>query len=271
MEKPTFSIIIPTYNHCHTLWRAINSVLGQTYPFFELIIINDVSTDKTEELIKIYTDPRIKYFKLKENKGVSHARNYGLKKAKGKYIAYLDSDNKWYEDFLESYLKAFKKFPEKVVIFAKKNYRLKIVQRNGREKVLRDETTNHGKYFDLKRLWQRKILIDTNTFVHKKDIIKRIGNWDEKMDFWEDWELTLRISKKYPNGFLYLNRCLIDYEQKIDFSNPQKVIRNWNKNEKYIFNKHKDYPLIKIQDWYPSKKEKSTVSIVKFLIEKKKG
>jgi len=271
MEKPVFSIIIPTYNRCHLLWRAINSILSQTYPFFELLIIDDCSTDKTKELIDIYTDPRIKYFKLRENKGASHARNYALNKAKGKYIAYLDSDNEWHRDFLESYLKAFQDYPEKVVVFAKKNYRLKIVEKNGKEKVLRDETTNHGKYFDLKRLWQRKILIDTNTLVHKKEIIKKVGKWDEKMDFWEDWEFTLRMSQKYPEGFLYLNRALIDYEQKIDFSNPKKVIGNWNRNEKYIFNKHKKYPLIKFQDWYPPQKHKSTVSIVKFLMEKKKG
>ncbi len=271
MKDPLFSVIIPTYNRCHFLWRAINSVLNQTYPFFELIIIDDASNDKTKELINIYTDPRIKYFQLKKNQGVSYARNYALKRAHGKYIAYLDSDNEWYRDFLESYLKAFQKFPNKVVVFAKKNYRLNIIRKNGQKKVLRDEITNHGKYFDLKRLWQRKILIDTNTLVHKKDIIKKVGNWDEKMDFWEDWELTLRISKKYPQGFLYLNRTLIDYEQNIDFSQPQKVIQGWNKNEKYIFNKHKQYPLIKFQDWYPPQKHKSTVSIVKFLIDKKKG
>ncbi len=271
MQKVKFSVIIPTYNRCHLLWRAINSVLSQTYPFFELIIVDDASTDKTKELIASYTDPRIKYFKLAQNKGAAHARNYALKKSQGELIAYLDSDNEWHKDFLESYLKAFEKFPEKVVVFAKKNYRLNIIKANGRKKVLRDEITNHGKYFDLKRLWQRKILIDTNTLVHRRQILKKVGNWDEKMDFWEDWEFTLRISEKYPEGFLYLNRALIDYEQNIDFANPQKVIANWNRNEKYIFQKHKGNPLIKFQDWYPPQKHNSTVSIVKFLMSKKKA
>ncbi len=120
MLNPLFSIIIPTYNRCHLLWRAINSVLSQTYPFFELLIIDDCSTDKTKELIEIYTDPRLKYFKLQKNQGVSHARNYALKKAQGKYIAYLDSDNEWHKDFLESYLNAFKNFLIKLLFLLRK-------------------------------------------------------------------------------------------------------------------------------------------------------
>jgi len=114
-QKSTFSIILPTYNRCYILWRAIQSVLLQTYPYFELIIVDDASTDQTSELIKVFTDPRIKYIKLTKNFGPSHARNAGLKKAKGENIAYIDSDNEWHKDYLQVYFDAFKKYPDKKI------------------------------------------------------------------------------------------------------------------------------------------------------------
>ncbi len=266
--KPVFSVILPTYNRCYVLWRAILSVLNQTYPFFELLIIDDGSTDQTKELVKQFTDPRIFYYKLKKNQGASHARNVGLKKARGKYIAYLDSDNEWHKDFLECMEKSFRTYPKKVMFFCKKNYRL-IIKEDGKSKKVRDEFYGHKKYFDLKRLWQRKIIIDTNTLVHKKEIVKKIGDWDEKLDFWEDYELTLRISRKFPKGILYLNRALVNYEQELDFSNPEAEIKKWEKAEKYIFTKHKNSPLIKYQKWYPPVKFKSTKSVIKYLQNKK--
>lgn len=266
-----FSIILPTYNRCYILWRAILSVLKQTYPFWELIIIDDVSSDETKKLVEQFTDPRIRYFKLAKNKGPAGARNFGLQKAKNDYIAYLDSDNKWHEEFLEVAAKTFKKYPDKKVSFCKKNYRLILTgTKKGKEVFLRDEFTNHRKHFDLKRLWQRKFVIDTNTIVHKKEILAKTGKWDAKLDFWEDFEFLLRISKKYPDGFIYINRTLIDYEQILDLKNKDKIFKKWQKAEKLIYQKHKDHPLMQGQEWYPPKVGyKSTENVIKYLSSKK--
>lgn len=266
-----FSIILPTYNRCYCLWRSVLSVINQTYPFWELIIIDDRSTDQTAKLVKQFTDPRIKYFKLKKNIGPAAARNFGLKKAQFEYIAYLDSDNKWHEDFLEVSAKTFTKYPDKKICFCKKNYRFNLINsKKGKIVNLRDEFTNHRKYFDLKRLWQRKIVIDTNTFVHKKDVLRKTGNWDEKLGFWEDYELTLRMSKEFPNGFIYINRAMVDYQQEIDLKQKDQVFKKWAKAEKYIFNKHKDHPFMKDQQWYPpAVGYKSTENVIKFLNSKK--
>lgn len=265
-----FSIILPTYNRCYILWRAIRSVIRQTYPFWELIIVDDGSTDNTEKLVKQFTDPRVKYFKLPKNKGVTKARNFGLKKAANDFIAYIDSDNQWYEDFLEVMSETFKKYPKKVLVFSKKNYRLKIKDERGREKYLHDEWRRHEKFFDLQRLWHRKIIIDTNAMCHKKSILKKVGKWDEKINFWEDWELALRVSKKYPDGMMFINRTLLDYEQLIDWRQKNKILKKWDSAEKYIFEKHKNHPLMKGQNWYPpSYKNRSTLGIVEFLKSKK--
>lgn len=271
MSKIGFSIIMPTFNRGYTIWKSILSILNQTYPFFELIVIDDASTDDTEKVINEFVDPRIRYFKLKKNQGPSHARNIGLKKAKNEYIAYLDSDNTWTEDFLFTYQKSILNNPEKKVFYAKKNYRLEIVDEDGSLKTLRDEETMSKFYFDLKRLFQRKIIIDTNTIVHEKKIIKAVGNWDESLNFWEDFEFTLRIGDKLGDVFQPISRVLLNYKQILDFKDKEKTISNWENAEKYIFEKYQSSPLLAGQKWYPSESsEKSTLSIIEFLKAKKK-
>lgn len=102
------SIIIPTYNRKHLLPRAINSVLRQTYQDFEIIIIDDGSTDGTEEMIKNeFDNSKIRYFKFDVNRGVSEARNKGLDEAGGEFIALLDSDDEWFEHTLEKVVDTF--------------------------------------------------------------------------------------------------------------------------------------------------------------------
>ena len=267
--KITFSVITPTHNRCYVLWKSIQSVLSQTYPFFELLIIDDGSTDKTQKLIAEFNDPRLKYFKLSKNSGPAKARNFGLKKAKGEYVAYLDSDNEWHKDFLMTMNNGFQKYPEKILLFCKKNYKLTLIDSKGDEQSVRDEFSNHKKYFDVKRLWHRKILIDTNTMCHKKQEIQKKRGWNEELGIWEDWELTLRISEKYPDGFLYLNKALLDYEQKIDLSKAEKIFDFWEQEEQKIFNKYKNNPLLDGQNWFPPKKgNKSTLGVIEYLRNK---
>ena len=93
---PTVSVIIPTYNRANLIGRSIQSVLGQTYRDFEVIIIDDNSTDNTGEVVRSFRDPRIIYIKLSSNSGVSAARNQGIQMAKGTYIAFQDSDDEWF-------------------------------------------------------------------------------------------------------------------------------------------------------------------------------
>lgn len=267
--SPIFSIITPTYNRCYCLWRSIQSVLNQTYPFFELIIVDDNSTDETEKLVQQFNDPRIIYIKLDKNIGPAPSRNVGLKKARGKYVAYLDSDNTWYSEYLSVMHDSFQKHSEKVLVFCKKNYRLTLVDANGDEQRVRDETTNSRKFFGLKRLWHRRIIIDTNTICHKREEIIKLGGWDETISFWEDWELTMRVSEKYPDGFLYLNRTMLDYEQKINLAESDKIFANWEQEEEKIFKKYKGHPLLEGQTWFPPEKgNKSTLGVVEYLRSK---
>src|SRR5438067_1214020 len=96
---PLFSVIVPTYNRAYVLWRALLSVLAQTEPRWELLVVDDGSTDDTSRLLEEFRDPRIRVVTT-PNRGPSAARNQGAQLAQARYLAYLDSDNTWRPEFL---------------------------------------------------------------------------------------------------------------------------------------------------------------------------
>ena len=102
------SIIMPAYNTANYISASIESILAQTYTNWELLIVDDCSTDKTVDVIKSYKDERIVVLKNKKNSGAALSRNYALREAKGKYIAFLDSDDTWAEQKLEKQINFMK-------------------------------------------------------------------------------------------------------------------------------------------------------------------
>lgn len=109
------SVIIPSYNSEKYIEETLKSVCAQTYPNFEVLVMNDCSQDRTAEIVDMYAekDPRIHLINLPGNKGVSHARNQGVSMASGEWIAFLDSDDKWTKDKLEKQLKLQEKLRAK--------------------------------------------------------------------------------------------------------------------------------------------------------------
>lgn len=195
------SIIMPTFNRANIIKKAINSVLTQTYSNFELIIIDDGSTDKTDFIINQYYSNdlltgRIKYIK-QPNSGVSAARNIGLSQSSGEFIAYLDSDNEWQSTFLEDMLNAFKL--EKcntlycgIEVFD--SYRNKHFTRQipyNRDRLL------EGNFIDL------------NCFMHKQLLFKQYGGFDTSLERLVDWDFILKITKLNPPAFV--NKILVKY------------------------------------------------------------
>ena len=104
-STPFISIIIPTYNHANFLAKALESVINQTYRNWEAIVIDNHSTDGTSEIINKYKDTRIHYLKISNDGIIAKSRNLGINVAKGKWIAFLDSDDYWTEDKLEICIK----------------------------------------------------------------------------------------------------------------------------------------------------------------------
>ena len=111
MKEDLVSIVTPTYNCGKFITETIESVIGQTYKNWEMIIVDDCSKDNTQEIVKKYlkNDKRIKYIKFEKNQGAAIARNTAIREAKGRYIAFLDSDDLWSKDKLEKQINFMKK------------------------------------------------------------------------------------------------------------------------------------------------------------------
>lgn len=189
------TVIIPTYNRGNTIKRAIDSVLNQTILDIELIIIDDNSDDDTQEVVKNYKDDRIRYFKLKENRGACYARNYGISIAKGQYIAFQDSDDEWKLDKLKKQL-TFLKNNNLDIVSCKMN-----VYENNRVFLF----PNCVKV-DKERIYFKNY-ISTQTILGKKECFEQI-KFDEKLPRFQDWDLSIRLMKRFKVAIL--DEVLVD-------------------------------------------------------------
>ena len=191
-ENPNVSIIIPTYNRAHLVGRSIQSVLNQTYKDFELIIIDDDSIDNTEDIIKEYQkkDKRIKYLKHVKNKGGSAARNTGIKAAKGKYIALLDSDDEWLPEKIDKQVKEMKNLSSDIWggIYCGFYYA------NSKNKM--GEPTKKGNL--KKEILNREVnLCAGSTILLNRGTIDKIGLFDESFKRHQDLEYLIRFFRYY--------------------------------------------------------------------------
>jgi len=192
------TVIIPTYNRKHTLNRAVQSVLNQTYHPLEIIVVDDGSTDGTYEWLQ-ETFPSVQTI-YQPNQGVSAARNHGIKQSKGDWIALLDSDDEWCETKLERQVQSLKENVN--ILFCHTN---EIWVRNG---VRVNQMKKHQKYggfifekcLDMCRISPSSVLL-------KKTIFNDVGFFDESLPVCEDYDLWLKITAKFP--VLFLDELLI--------------------------------------------------------------
>lgn len=195
-EKPLVSVIMPSYNRENTIAESIKSVLAQTYSDFELIIVDDGSSDGTVKVINSFKDKRIKLIALKENLGANKARNIGIEHASGEYIAFLDSDDCWRRNKLEIQLRYMK---EKQLKVSFTPYSIK--QNNGKEKII---PSNYLKYCDdadnIKKDLKLFNIIGTPTIIIEKDVLLEVGMFDNDLPRLQDYDLAIRIIQKYAIG-----------------------------------------------------------------------
>ncbi len=203
MQKTSVSVIIPTYNRAHLVEKAIQSVLQQDYPDFEIIVVDDCSTDNTEDIVKNINDRRIKFIKHLQNKGANTARNTGIKAAIGEYIAFQDSDDEWAPGKLSKQVAEFNKASQDIGVVYTAFWRIE-----GEKKTYTpsaDILKTDG--FILEELLKRNF-ITTQSILVKKACFEEVGLFDETMPRLQDWELLLRLSKRYP--FLFIDEPLVN-------------------------------------------------------------
>lgn len=188
-QRPTVSVILPTYNRCGLLHQAIESVLAQTCPADELIVVDDGSTDDTSILLAGYGD-RIKVIR-QENKGVSAARNAGIRQSKGTFIALLDSDDYWLPEKLDAQLAFFRWHPGAMICQTEETW-----VRNGRRV---NPKKRHRKFSGM--IFEKTLplcLVSPSATMIRKVLFDDVGLFDETLPACEDYDMWLRISWKYP-------------------------------------------------------------------------
>lgn len=192
-NRPLVSVIIPTYNRAGVIKNAIESVLCQTYGNIEIIVVDDGSTDNTKDALLSCKD-RIKYF-YKENGGVSSARNFGIREARGEYVAFLDSDDIWLPPKIERQLDLLAKNNDLDCMIGDIEF-IDISGKVMKRSDMRKQIPHDGMI--LKYLV--KNFQTMCTILMKREIFADVGYFDEELKTAEDIDMLLRIASKYKIG-----------------------------------------------------------------------
>jgi glycosyltransferase involved in cell wall biosynthesis len=188
------SVIIPTYNRASLLGRAIESVLGQSFRDFELLIIDDGSTDNTAEVVEGITDSRIRYV-FGEHRGVSRARNIGVELSNRAWVGFLDSDDQWHPRKLERQIETLEVNPGFRLIHTNE-----IWIRNGKPLGQKEKHRKFGGWIFHRCL--PLCLISPSSVLLDRRFLKDLGGFDESFPVCEDYELWLRVTSCQPVVFL---------------------------------------------------------------------
>lgn len=193
LKTPRLSIVMPVYNRKYVISRALESILQQTFKDFEIIIVDDASTDNLEDALNLYSDPRLRSLKHHENKGAAAARNTGIKAACGDLIAFLDSDDAWCVTKLEKQIAHFDKLRKKNKNIMGSFTFFFLHRQNG---------SLEERQFKPAKDWRKFFLAGCfispgSTLLVDRKVFDIIGFYDESLQRLEDWDWLLRFSRKF--------------------------------------------------------------------------
>lgn len=225
------TVVIPTYNHAHFLERALQSVLAQTYSHWEALVIDNHSQDNTDEVVRAFGDPRIRLLKINNNGVIAASRNLGIRSARGKWIAFLDSDDYWYDKKLEVVM-ALAKLDNDYDVLC--HDELMADLKSGFRRVLR-----HGPY---KEDFYKNLLIEGNRLspsatAVKSSFLREHGLYFSEIKEYitvEDYDFWLNLAKNKAK-FSFVNQILGVYTIH-DTNNSAQIDRHLNNTEALLKN-----------------------------------
>lgn len=190
-EPPLVSVIIPTYNRAHCLPRTLATVLSQTWQTFEVLVVDDASTDDTAGVVGALGDERIRLLRQDRNQGVAAARNRGMREAAGDYIAFLDSDDEWFPDKLARQVETLEASPPRVglayggveTVFAADARQVDLPRHDGNvHRTMLSRNVLHG---------------SASNVMIRRQVVDAVGFFDESLPAIEDYEFLLRVTRFY--------------------------------------------------------------------------
>lgn len=231
-NRPLVSGVVITHNRLGLLKRAIDSVLKQTYPNMECIVVSDASTDGTDEYcsslpIRFISIPK------SESKGGNHARNLGLLAAKGEYVAFLDDDDYWMPTKIEKQM-ALMESKDCELVHCGRTYE-HVTKRGVKYEVKLPRPEHYG---DMKKKILLTIAANTTDILAKRQALIDVGMFDENLRFWQEYELLIRLGQRKP--FYCVKEPLSVY--RVDAGDNARLTNKyfeWKKTVRYIHGKHK--------------------------------
>ncbi|MCM1537614.1 MAG: glycosyltransferase family 2 protein [bacterium] len=209
MNDQTVSVVITTRNRCGLLMKAVKSVQEQTLTDFQCVVVDDGSTDKTEENIAqiVRADNRFSYIKIapEDSKGGNHARNTGIKATTGEYIAFLDDDDIWMPQKLELQSRFLNKHRQIGLVYCQ------VIREYVNEGVRRKQVPDMSYRGDCSKKVFSHIPCTTSTMMVRRSVLEQAGLFDEKMKFWQEYDLCIRICQiteiDFIKKYLVVWRC----------------------------------------------------------------
>lgn len=230
--KPLVSVIITTFNRSELVKKAIDSVLNQTYMNFELIVVDDCSTDHTKEAVNSFSDDRITYIQHAMNKGEG-SRNSGLECVRGDYVAFLDDDDEWFKDKLELQVDLLSAKPANIGVV----HTGRVLYYTSTEEEVVD--VKHRLDFCDNAL--EDLAIDngicTSTVMVRRQCLDQVGYFDETFPYCQDYDMWIRLAEGYQ--FTYIHKPLIRYRY-----HQTNLSKNWGaqiKGREMLYEKHAKY------------------------------
>ncbi|MEO5777425.1 MAG: glycosyltransferase family A protein [Flavobacterium sp.] len=240
---PYFSIVIPVYNKENFVAKTIKSVLAQTFTDYEIIIVNDGSTDQSEAGILEFKDSRIQYYS-KKNEGVAMARNFGIEKATTQYICFLDADDFWFPSFLETMHRFILELPEQKVFAVAIEIETKNKTLPAHYSILKKSDFEIVNFFDAS---QKECVLWTSSVCIHKSIFEKVGTFDTKIKHGEDTELWIRIGLQFPVIFIRKILARYVYDNSSVSRNSNYFFETYT-FEKYALEEKKNPALKKYMD-----------------------
>lgn len=197
-SPPAVSVVLPTFNRAHCLPRALESVLRQTFEDFEVIVVDDCSSDETLAYLATIQDPRLRVVRHETNKGPSAARNSGIAAARAPLVAFHDSDDEWLVTKLARQIEEYRKVdsPEYGAVYCGKvTYGEAGQEGYGARKVYYAPPPGCKASGDILAELMRHAMVSTQTLMVRKDLLERIGGFDEAIRLGEDWDLAIRLAR----------------------------------------------------------------------------
>ena len=228
-HRPLVSVVIPTYNRATLLARALDSALAQTLSDFEVLVVDDGSTDETEAVVRGCGDDRVRYLRQPTNQGVSAARNRGLQEARGPFIAFLDSDDVWFPHKLDAQVTRFRELPEDVGLLyggVENEY-----DQGQRELQM---PSHRGDLYAT--LLVRNVIHGTSGVMIRRDVVTTVGFFDEEIPAIEDYDYWLRASRFFEVD--YIEEPLIRYYDPRNIERKSLDVEDNLEARDYLFEKH---------------------------------